>query len=245
LKRGSNTEFGAKDYFEMGSTNSTHSFDRNILLVRKPWPLVFAILLSLFLLFGCQTMSVRDQVEKANLLMQQEKYQAAFEEYEKAIAIDPTLGEVYKGRGQALIELGRYGDAIADLTHALKIKPGLTDAYYYRGIAHAQMGNPGNAIADFTASLLEEPEQPVVYLARGTIFLNIKQYDKAIEDFKTSISKPKGIRYSSAFLYLGYCFEKLGKKEKALEAYKKFLIYADPADNRLKMARESVNRVSK
>ncbi len=71
---------------------------------------------------------VRDLVEKGKLLLNDGKYEAALECFEKALAIEPANPHIWNQKGVALRSLGRYDEAIGCFNKSLEIVPKDLDA---------------------------------------------------------------------------------------------------------------------
>lgn len=79
---------------------------------------------------------------------------AAVEDFTRAVALDPTLGQAYLDRGILYWrELHEPQKAVADLTAALSVDPRLHEALFNRGVAYQQLGDIAAALADFRAYL--------------------------------------------------------------------------------------------
>lgn len=85
----------------------------------------------------------------------QKNYEAAIEECEKAIAIDPDFGNPYNDIGAYLINLGRQEEAIPWLERAIRAKR--YEAYHY---PHCNLGR--------------------VYLAKGMLKKALGEFEKAL-----------------------------------------------------------------
>ena len=85
----------------------------------------------------------------------QNNYEAAIEECEKAIAIDPDFGNPYNDIGAYLINLGRQEEAIPWLEQAIGAKR--YEAYHY---PHCNLGR--------------------VYLAKGMLKKALEEFEKAL-----------------------------------------------------------------
>ena len=85
----------------------------------------------------------------------QNNYEAAIEECEKAIAIDPDFGNPYNDIGAYLINLGRQEEAIPWLERAIGAKR--YEAYHY---PHCNLGR--------------------VYLAKGMLKKALEEFEKAL-----------------------------------------------------------------
>ena len=69
------------------------------------------------------------------------QYQRAFEDYDKAIRLNPDYTDAYYNRGNAYAKLGKYQRAIEDYNKAIFLKHDYTEAYNNRGHAYLSQGN--------------------------------------------------------------------------------------------------------
>lgn len=77
------------------------------------------------------------------------EYQAAVNNYTRAIARDPQYAQPYYSRGILYYrELGEHRGAVQDLTRAIELKPQWARAYLNRGLAHKMRGEFEPAVAD-------------------------------------------------------------------------------------------------
>ncbi|MBW2480009.1 MAG: tetratricopeptide repeat protein [Deltaproteobacteria bacterium] len=122
--------------------------------------ILFALSVFVFIIAGCGiTLSdyenaVLDGVSNLNL----NKPEKAYEDFSRAIDIDPTRADAYVGRANTLSTLGRYEEALPDYNRAIEIDPELANAYANRGSAHSHTGQYEKAIADYEKALELDPE---------------------------------------------------------------------------------------
>ena len=121
---------------------------------------LFALSILVFIITGCGvTLSdyedaVLEGVSNLNL----NKPEKAYEDFSRAIDIDPTRADAYLGRANTLSTLGRYEEALPDYNRAIEIDPELANAYANRGSAHSQTGQYKKAIADYEKALELNPK---------------------------------------------------------------------------------------
>lgn len=89
-----------------------------------------------------------------NLYGDRQQYEAAVDDYTRALRLDPRLARAYLDRGILYWrELDHPRRAIQDLTTAEELDPTLTEARFNRGVAYQQLREYDRALADFQAYL--------------------------------------------------------------------------------------------
>ena len=81
------------------------------------------------------------------------QYEAAIDDYNRAIRLKPDNAGAYMNRGTVKSELGQYEAAIDDYNQAIRIKPDFVKAYMNRGVAKKKIGVIEEAKADFQIAL--------------------------------------------------------------------------------------------
>ena len=120
--------------------------------------------------------AVLDGVSNLNL----NKPDKAFDDFSRAIEIDPSRVDGYVGRGNTLNTLGRYQEALEDYNKAIEIDPKLANAYVNRGSAYSHLEQYEKAITDYEKGLELDPEidDPPGFFDR--LFSNVPNTDKGI-----------------------------------------------------------------
>jgi tetratricopeptide (TPR) repeat protein len=90
------------------------------------------------------------------------RYEAAIEECQKAIAIDPDFGNPYNDIGAYLIELGRETEAISWLTRAIIAKRYSARSFPYvnLGRVYERLGRWTDATSAYSQALRLHPDEP-------------------------------------------------------------------------------------
>ena len=143
--------------------------------------LIFLTIL-IFVLAGCGVGvsdyddAVLEGISNLNL----NKPQKAYEDFSRAVKIDPNRADGYVGRANTLNTLGRYQEALEDYDKAIEIDPKLANAYVNRGSANSHLGKYEEAIADYEKGLELDPkiDNPPGFFKR--LFSNDPNTDKGI-----------------------------------------------------------------
>jgi tetratricopeptide (TPR) repeat protein/S1-C subfamily serine protease len=95
--------------------------------------------------------------DRGNLYLNQGKNDAAFIEYNQALAIDPNFVKAYLNRGIIYYNQGKLDLALAEYNQALEINPNFALGYYNRGLLYQQQGQRDLAEADYNKALQLDP----------------------------------------------------------------------------------------
>ena len=95
------------------------------------------------------------------------QYEAAIADYDKAIALDPTLAHAFSNRGLAKHVLKQYEAAIADFNKAIALDPTLAIAFSNRGVAKYELKQYEAAIADFNKAIDLDPNDSDALVMRA------------------------------------------------------------------------------
>lgn len=145
--------------------------------------------------------------------------QQAMQDYNKAIELDPQLGEVYDNRGSLYFTIGDHQSAMRDYNKAIELNPQYDKAYYNRGTAYNSLNYYHQAIEDFTKAIELNPKDSIYYTNRGSAYNSIGSNKEAVNDYITAIElNPKD---AYAYYNLGNVYSQTGNMEQALVSYKK------------------------
>lgn len=160
--------------------------------------LFIVLTILIFVLAGCGVGvsdyddAVLEGISNLNL----NKPQKAYEDFSRAVKIDPNRADGYVGRANTLNTLGRYQEALEDYDKAIEIDPKLANAYVNRGSANSHLGKFEEAIADYEKGLELDPEidDPPGFMDR--LFSNEPNTDKGIRKhlqyLKLKVKDPNG-----------------------------------------------------
>ncbi len=131
---------------------------------------------------------------------EQEKFDAALDDYNAAIKVDQKNPELYNSRGKTYFDLStnpQYKSrsrelaqkALEDYTAALncpriKLKT-QAEALINRSAAYGAAGQMEAALKDANEGIALDPKNKNGYFNRSLIYFNLRQFDKTIEDYTT------------------------------------------------------------
>lgn len=111
-------------------------------------------------------------VNRGILRLRARSFERAVEDFDRALAIDPSLGEALVNRGAARIGQKRYREALADLERGVALGSSEPEkAWFNRGLAAEGLGDLKGAYRAYTraAELKPEWDAPRRELARFTV----------------------------------------------------------------------------
>jgi tetratricopeptide (TPR) repeat protein len=139
------------------------------------------------------------------------KYEAAINDYTKALQYKSDSVSAYYNRGLAYHNWGQYETAVQDFDAALRLGPG-ADTYLVRGISYHKLDEHQKAINDYTKAIQLDPDADK-YSRRGISYHNLDEHQKAINDYTKAIQLDPD--YAIAYYNRGVIYDNLGQDSKA------------------------------
>ncbi|MBI4648796.1 MAG: tetratricopeptide repeat protein [Bacteroidia bacterium] len=151
-------------------------------------PLIITIILLIPFVCFSQRQTAEKYKNAGNEKVKEGDYQAALENFTKAISIDPTYAAAYNNRGNVKMTLEKYNEAIEDFTKAIELDA--TDPAFYinRALTKTKMNKPKDAIEDYAMAITLKPNDTIIYQKRGLLRYDIKDYKGAVSDMDKSIA---------------------------------------------------------
>jgi len=104
--------------------------------------------------------------------------------------------------------------------------PGKT-SFLYKGNIHLRLGEFEEATKSYQNFLPKAGKRKLYRLfameGLGYAYEGKKDYEKALQAYQKILEEGENFQLANAYLNMGRCYEKLGKKKEALENYKAFL----------------------
>jgi len=140
---------------------------------------------------------------------------------ERAVQINPSLGESHMNLGNVYFKKGWLEDAIYEYQTALEINPAEAKTHFNLANAYAKRGWLNDAVSEYVQSLGLDPNCIDTYKSLAATYCRQKMFGQAIVQLKQVIlSNPKN---SSLYTQLGDVYSQMGEYEKAILQYKKAL----------------------
>lgn len=132
----------------------------------------------------------------------------AYEDFNTAISIFPTLAEAYFGLADYYKDLGDTKKALQGYGKVIQFNPEFANVYCNRGLLYEQTGLLDSAINDYNTAIKINPDFKELYYNRGVAYTKKKNYIQAINDFTTAIKMKSD--YADAYYNRG-CARNLSK----------------------------------
>jgi tetratricopeptide (TPR) repeat protein len=188
---------------------------------------------------SCAAPPNRDELEqiasihllRAEECQQTERYAEAFQDYTKALELQPKSSRVYTSRGLVLAQLERWEEALSDWAKAIELDP--DNVHGCRHAAHVhriglftRLEKWDEALKEYDKWLEVHPDWSGIYARRGVMLSQLKRYDDALRDWAKAIEldpdNTHGCRGASHGNRIGV-LERLKKWDEALKEYDKWL----------------------
>jgi tetratricopeptide (TPR) repeat protein len=115
----------------------------------------------------------------------------SLDSFDKAIAINPDLPEVWHNRGSSLARLNRNTEALASFERALAINPNDAETWNTCGDLLNFFGRYTEAVDSYDKAIAINPEYIEAWCNRGVALAEHRQYSEAVTSFdKALIIKP-------------------------------------------------------
>jgi tetratricopeptide (TPR) repeat protein len=115
----------------------------------------------------------------------------AVEEYEKAIAINPTFADAHSNLGLAYDRKGRYDKAVEEYEKALAVNSNLVEARNNLGLAYYAQDRYDKAVSEYEKVLAMNPDLAETRYNLGLAYHAQGMHEKAVEEYeKTLVINP-------------------------------------------------------
>jgi len=146
-------------------------------------------------------------------------------DYEKAIAIDPGLTELYVPLGLAYLKTGNVAKAEFYSSKADAAGAGSADAAYLKGMLLYKQNKNSEALAAFQKTLSIDPNYSSARYYEAATYDRLNQGDQSIAMYKKTVEADP--EYAPAWYDLGVAYYNAGDYKNAAGAYEQTIKY-DP-----------------
>ena len=121
------------------------------------------------------------------LLLASGRVEEAIPHYEKALELDPAVGETHFNLGNALARVGRTDDAIEHYQRALELEPRLAGPHADLGSILLDRGQISEAIIHFRQALELNPDVAQAHFGLGKALRQMGMEDEAVSHLQKAI----------------------------------------------------------
>lgn len=161
-----------------------------------------------------QNKTVGDAIEQGTIWRAQNQFDQAIEQYDIAVAADPSNAGAHTLRGFTYALKGDPDRAMADYDKAIKLDPKSTDAYFYRTAIWLQRGKSDRAIADLSTIISLQPANADAYVLRSRARAMKHDCDGIIAD-STKVIRLRPTD-AEAWFNRGFCWNREKQYDRAI-----------------------------
>ncbi len=151
-----------------------------------------------------------------------ENYSKAIRYLEKAAELDENSYETFFELGVCHLLEGIPCGAIKNFVRAIQINPENPDAILQLGISHELCEEYDMALMIYQKLIENSPDYIRAYDHKSSLLMKMERYKEA--SFVLNRIMKLDPTYHKAYVGIGICFDKLGKKADAQRYYRKFLL---------------------
>jgi len=114
-------------------------------------------------------------------------FEKAVQNFNKAIAIDPSQIKAYNNRGLLYNKNNFLDLALADFNKGIELEPGRAELYNNRADVYEKRGRYDLALRDYNKTIQINPTYAEAYVNRGVLYGKKRSFDLSVADFTTAI----------------------------------------------------------
>ncbi|MFO0791230.1 MAG: tetratricopeptide repeat protein [Pirellulales bacterium] len=112
---------------------------------------------------------------------------AAIQDFQVAISMDPTCSLAIHNRAVTLAQRNQYGAALRDFNRVIELNPGLAVAYRNRAELLAALGRMEEAIADYDQAIASLPDDAALLRSRAHAHQRVGDFASAAVDINQAL----------------------------------------------------------
>lgn len=135
---------------------------------------------------------------------------------QRALALDPLLGEAHATRGTLLQNQRAWEEAEREFLHALDLSPGYGTAHHWYALHLAKLGRFDEALSEIRRAAELDPLSPIISTNVGWLHYLARDYEASAKRLEGTIERHPDFYY--AHLLLGSTYAEQGRIPEALAA---------------------------
>jgi len=152
-----------------------------------------------------------------NALLDQGRTEAAIDQFQAGLRLDPNYPPALDSLGNALAKQGETDAAINQYQQALRLNPDYAEAHNNLGNALGKQGRTDAAISEYQAALRLNPDGAEAHYNLGNLLARTGQTDAAISQYQAALGLNP--RYAEAYNNLGILVARNGQTAAAISLY--------------------------
>jgi TolB-like protein/DNA-binding winged helix-turn-helix (wHTH) protein/Flp pilus assembly protein TadD len=154
-----------------------------------------------------------------------EAYQRAIAALNKALELDPTLGEAHSSRGMAIDQFVWDWDAAEqEFRRGIELNPGWATGHQWYADHLGEMGRNSEALAENRKAASLDPLSLIINAEGAMILVRARRYDEAIGQIQKTIEMDPG--FSFAHFVLGTAYEQKRMYPEAILEFQKAIEFS-------------------
>lgn len=175
------------------------------------------------------TISIMDEIKKADILLGEKKYPEARDMYQKILVQFPDFYIVHKNIGNSYFNEQNYEKAIESYQKVLEKQPKSTDIFTNIANSYNNGGKFEQAIEWYRKVPFEEIKDIDTAYNTGVLLYNAGTYEEAVKYFQKAVEIDT--QFADGFYQLGMTYAGLSKNAEAIDALSKFMTLAPDSPN--------------
>jgi tetratricopeptide (TPR) repeat protein len=132
--------------------------------------------------------SLQSLISNAQYAQVRGDFGAAADFYRKAVAIDPSIPQLWANLGLMCHEMGKVSDAVQSFKHALQLDPSLFVPQLFLGIEYLAVRDPNSAIPHLEKAEKLNPSDPQAPIALGKAYAMLGLSSRASDFYRKGIA---------------------------------------------------------
>jgi len=170
---------------------------------------------------GAREETMLSWYEKGRKELEVGRFKEAIACFDRALAINPNVPEVWRDKGAALGRCGAAAEAVACYTKSLELDPRDSVTWFNKGTTIQKMGSPDEALWCFDRSIEIDATDPDVWCNKGMVLHSLGRIKEEISCFDKALELNQ--EHVEAWLNKGTTLAETGELRSAIQCFEKVL----------------------